>query len=194
MPNLEMIERATLAREQVNNELVPALLESFAGKVEQIGPTNDQIPQVFATPDSILEIAEWLRARGFNMLVDIGAADYYPNREPRFDVVYHFRQLPQLGMIRVRVRCTEKDQPPTLSNLWTMANPAEREVWDQFGISFRGHPALKRMLNPDDWEGYPLRRDYPMRGPRDLIQLEMPADENRYPSFADEVPNNGNGK
>lgn len=182
------IQRALEARETVNNEIVPALLEAFPGKVEQIAPTNDQIPQVFVTPGALLDVAQWLKGRGFNVLVDVAGADYYPKRDPRFDVVYHFRQFPALGMIRVRVRCTEKDEVHTLSHMWGMADPAEREVYDQFGIKFKNHPNLKRILNPDDWEGHPLRRDYPLRGPRALINLEMPADENRYHPFADEKP------
>lgn len=181
-----MIDRAEAARAQVNAEVLPALVQSFSPKVEPIAPTNDQIPQVWATPDSLLDVANWLKDRGFTMLVDIGGVDYHPKREPRFEVVYHFRQLATLGMVRVRVRCTEKDPLPSLASIWPMANPAEREVFDQFGIKFDGHPNLKRILNPDDWEGYPLRRDYPLRGPRALINLEMPAEENRYHPFVEE--------
>ncbi len=184
----EMLERGVQAREKVNAEIVPALVEAFAGKVEAIAPTNDLIPQVFATPDSLLKIALWLKERGFNVLVDVAGADYYPKRTPRFDVIYHFRQFPALGMLRVRVRCTEKDQVPTVSHIWQMADPAEREIYDQFGIVFKDHPNLKRILNPDDWEGHPLRRDYPLRGPRALINLDMPAEVNRYAAFADEKP------
>lgn len=182
------IERVEAAREKVNTEILPALLEAFEGKVEQIAPTNDLIPQVFATPDVLLKVALWLKDRGFNMLVDVGGADYYPKRDPRFEVVYHFRQFPALGMIRVRVRCTEKQQVPTLAHIWPMADAAECEVYDQFGVVFKDHPNLRRILNPDDWEGHPLRKDYPLRGPRALINLEMPADENRYHPFADEKP------
>lgn len=183
MPNTAQLERVAQAREAVNTEIIPAVLEAFAGKVEQIAPTNDLIPQVFATPDSLRDVALWLKDRGFKMLVDVGGADYYPRREPRFDVVYHFRQFPNLGMIRVRVRCTEKDAVGTVSDIWPLADAMEREVYDQFGVKFKGHPNLKRILNPDDWEGHPLRRDYPLRGPRGLINLEMPADQGRYHAF-----------
>lgn len=186
-----MIQRGLEARQRVASVVVPALVAAFPGKVEPIAPTNDQIPQLFITPDAVLDIAVWLKEQGFNMLVDITAADYYPKREPRFDVVYHFRQIPALGMIRLRARCTEKDQVPSLAHLWGMADPAEREVYDQFGIIFKNHPDLKRILNPDDWEGHPLRRDYPLRGPRALINLEMPADENRYHPFVDEPSKEG---
>lgn len=197
MANTAMIERANAARERVNNEIIPALAEAFPGKVEVVPAGNDQIPQVFVAPDVHVDVARWLKEQhGFHMMVDITAADYYPKREPRFDLVYHLRQMPNsdpkqaygLGMIRVRIKLTEKDQVHTLSHIWPMANAAEREIWDQFGIVFKNHPNLKRILNPDDWEGHPLRRDYPLRGPRALINLEMPADENRYHPFVDEEP------
>jgi len=188
---LNPIERANAARENVNTVVIPQLTEAFANKLEQIPPTNDQIPQVWATPDSLRAVALWLKDRGFAMLVDVAGVDYYPKRDPRFEVVYMFRDLKTLGMIRVRVRCTEKQAVPTLSDIWTMADPAEREIFDQFGITFKNHPNLTRMLNPDDWEGHPLRRDYPLRGPRALINLEMPADENRYHGFVDEESKDG---
>lgn len=186
MPKLDLIERGNAARDKVNTEIIPALIEAFAGKLESIAPTCDLIPQVFAKPDVLLDVALWLKDRGFNVLVDVAGADYYPQRDPRFEVIYHFRQFPALGMVRVRVRCTEKDEVPTVSHIWPMAEAPEREVYDQFGLKFSNHPNLKRILNPDDWEGHPLRRDYPLRGPRALINLEMPADMNRYAAFADE--------
>ena len=191
MPNNAQFERIAAAREQVNTEIMPALLEAFTGQAEQIAPTNDLIPQAWATPAALESVALWLKDRGFAMLIDIGGVDYYPKRDPRFEVVYQFRDLKTLGMIRIRVRCTEKDGVPTLAHIWPMANPAEREIYDQFGIKFTGHPNLKRILNPDDWEGYPLRRDYPLRGPRALINLEMPADLNRYAAFVDEDSKEG---
>jgi len=194
MSKLEMIERGNAAREKVNAEIVPALLEAFKEKAELIAPTNDLIPQVFVTPGALLDVALWLKDRGFNVLVDVAGADYYPRREPRFEVIYHFRQFPALGMIRVRVRCRELDQPSTLSHIWPMADAPEREVYDQFGVKFKDHPEMKRILNPDDWEGHPLRRDYPLRGPRALISLEMPAEQNRFAAFVDEADATTEGK
>ncbi|OTA41478.1 MAG: hypothetical protein A6D92_06325 [Symbiobacterium thermophilum] len=189
-------ERLAAARERVNNEIIPALMEAFPGKVERIPPSNDQIPQVYVAPDVHEPVARWLKERGFHMLVDITAADYWPKREPRFELVYHLREMPEkdpkgekgLGMIRVRVKLSEKDPIQSLSHIWEMANPAEREIWDQFGLNIVGHPNLKRILNPDDWEGHPLRRDYPLRGPRALINPELPADENRYHPFVETEP------
>jgi NADH/F420H2 dehydrogenase subunit C len=118
---------------------------------------------------------EGLKAGGFTMLTDIGGVDY-PGREPRFDVVYHLIDLKATATTvaavgkpeRVRVLCGVPEDAavvPTVSDLWPSADWAEREVFDLFGISFSGHPDLRRIQMPVDWEGYPLRKDYPLRGP-----------------------------
>jgi len=129
-----------------------------------------------ATPATVRAMLEGLKADGFNMLVDIGGADY-PGREgSRFDVVYHLMRLPRgqsdqaaIGTPqRVRILCAVAEDAalvPTVSDLWPAADWAEREIFDLFGISFSGHPDLRRIQLPDDWEGYPLRKDYPLRGP-----------------------------
>ena len=116
-----------------------------------------------------------LRAGGFHLLVDVGGADY-PGRVPRYDVVYHLvklandaRNVAAVGRPeRVRVLCgvPEDDlEVPTVSDLWPSANWAEREVFDLFGVRFAGHPDLRRIQMPEEWEGHPLRKDYPLRGP-----------------------------
>ncbi|MHB1551669.1 MAG: NADH-quinone oxidoreductase subunit C [Vulcanimicrobiaceae bacterium] len=116
-----------------------------------------------------------LKAEGFTMLLDLGAVDY-PQRTPRFDVVYHLLKLPpaaasasEIGTPeRVRVLCglpAEHPSVPTASDLWRSADWAEREAYDLFGITFEGHPDLRRIQMPVDWEGHPLRKDYPLRGP-----------------------------
>jgi NADH-quinone oxidoreductase subunit C len=176
------------ARERVITAVLPELASAFPGAVAELPLTQDGIPQVSVGPAGVAKVARWLKEHGFNMLVDIGGVDYYPKRTPRFEVVYHFRELPGWGVLRVRCVCGEKDEVPTLSHLWEMADPAEREIWDQFGIKFKDHPNLTRILNPDDWEGHPLRRDYPLRGPRALVQLQLePASEhNLYWPFTDE--------
>ncbi|MGH8164139.1 MAG: NADH-quinone oxidoreductase subunit C, partial [Rhodanobacteraceae bacterium] len=116
-----------------------------------------------------------LKAQGFALLVDIGAADY-PERVPRFDVVYHLLNLAnrragvaEIGTPqRVRILCgvpAETPQVPTATDLWLNADYAEREIFDLFGITFEGHPDMRRIQMPHDWEGHPLRKDYPLRGP-----------------------------
>jgi NADH-quinone oxidoreductase subunit C len=99
----------------------------------------------------------------FNVLVDITAVDYL-GRVPRFDVVYNLLSLPFTRRIRVKVQI-EGDEPAldTVSNLWQSANWLEREVWDMFGIRFSGHPDLKRILLYEEFQGHPLRKDYPIR-------------------------------
>ncbi len=108
------------------------------------------------------------------MLLDLGAVDYL-ERAPRFDVVYHLLKLPrksagvkEIGKpARLRVLCGVDDgqRLPSAVDLWKSADWAEREVFDLFGLVFEGHPDLRRIQMPHDWEGYPLRKDYPMRGP-----------------------------
>ncbi|HEY5341415.1 MAG TPA: NADH-quinone oxidoreductase subunit C, partial [Candidatus Aquilonibacter sp.] len=115
-----------------------------------------------------------LKNEGYTMLLDLGAVDYL-GRTPRFDVVYHLLKMPlraasvaQLATpARLRVRCETPDgvHLPTVSDLWKAADWAEREVFDLFGIVFDGHPDLRRIQMPHDWEGHPLRKDYPLRGP-----------------------------
>ncbi len=117
---------------------------------------------------------EQLKADGFTMMLDLGAVDYL-GRSPRFDVVYHLLALsPSAATVeqagtpkRVRILCGIDDGQslPTCSDLWKSADWAEREVYDLFGIVFDGHPDLRRIQMPLDWEGHPLRKDYPMRGP-----------------------------
>jgi NADH:ubiquinone oxidoreductase subunit C len=116
-----------------------------------------------------------LRDDGWTMLLDLGAADY-PLREKRFDVVYHLLKLPrrvasvaEVGRPqRMRLLCAvdgANAHVPTVSDLWKAADWAEREVFDLFGIVFDGHPDLRRIQMPHTWEGHPLRKDYPLRGP-----------------------------
>jgi NADH-quinone oxidoreductase subunit C len=115
-----------------------------------------------------------LKNDGYSMLLDLGAVDYLP-RVPRFDVVYHLlkiRTTPgSVGDVgtppRYRVLCgvNEGEHLPSVMDLWKSADWAEREVYDLFGIVFDGHSDLRRIQMPYDWEGHPLRKDYPMRGP-----------------------------
>ena len=126
------------------------------------------------TPDKLRSRLERLQYDGFSMLLDIGGVDYL-HRTPRFDVAYHLLKLPvvptsvsALGAPeRMRVLCgVDEDVPlPSVSDLWPCANWAEREVYDLFGIVFEGHPDLRRIQMPSNWKGYPLRKDYPLRGP-----------------------------
>jgi NADH-quinone oxidoreductase subunit C len=117
---------------------------------------------------------EALKAEGYSMLLDIGGVDYLP-REPRFDLVYHLLKMPLVAAsiaevgtpARFRLLCGVNDGAviKTSVDLWQNADWAEREIFDLFGLSFQGHPDMRRIQMPYDWVGHPLRKDYPLRGP-----------------------------
>lgn len=100
----------------------------------------------------------------FNMLLDETAVDYFPQENPRFQIVYHLYSMAHKQVLRVRVPAVGGNQPSiqTLETVYPNANWKEREIWDMFGIHFKGHSDMRRILMPDDWEGYPLRKDYPL--------------------------------
>jgi len=133
-------------------------------------------PTLYVSRDHLVETLRTLRddpELAYGVLVEITAADYLP-REPRFEVVYHLVRLgveqptragstPQ-ARVRLKVRVPgEAPWVPTACDLFRAANWLEREVWDLFGIRFEGHPDLRRLLLTDDWEGHPLRKDYPVQ-------------------------------
>jgi len=124
---------------------------------------------------SLRATLERLRREGCSVLLDVGCVDYLP-REPRYDVVYHLLALPvraasvaEVGTprrVRLLVGVAAGDETlPSIVDLWPAADWPEREIFDLFGIRFAGHPNLRRVQMPDDWEGHPLRKDYPLRGP-----------------------------
>ena len=139
-----------------------------------VRPAIDDAAIEVIAPEELRARLEALRNDGYTMLLDLGAVDYL-QRVPRFDVVYHLLKMPvgtatvaQVGTpARLRVRCgiNDGEHLPTVSDLWKAADWAERETFDLFGIVFDGHPDLRRIQMPHDWEGHPLRKDYPLRGP-----------------------------
>jgi len=120
-------------------------------------------------PDRLIRVCEFLRDEPdltFKYLSDLTAVDNYPN-EPRFEVVYHLLSLQNAERLRLKVRVgSENPRVDSLVPVYPCANAFEREVFDLFGIHFAGHPYLRRILMPEDWEGHPLRKDYPTEGYR----------------------------
>lgn len=102
----------------------------------------------------------------FNFLADVTCVDWYPS-EPRFEVVYHLLSIPNKERVRLKVKL-EGSSPvvDSIFPVWPAANFFEREVFDLFGVRFSGHPYLRRIQMPEDWEGHPLRKDYPVEGYR----------------------------
>jgi NADH-quinone oxidoreductase subunit C len=102
----------------------------------------------------------------FNFLSDVTCVDWYPS-EPRFEVVYHLLSIPKKERVRLKVRLSSSSPSvDSITSLWPGANFFEREVYDLFGVRFAGHPYLRRIMMPEDWEGHPLRKDYPVEGYR----------------------------
>jgi NADH-quinone oxidoreductase subunit C len=118
--------------------------------------------------DQIAEVARYLRDTPglvYNFLSDISAVDYYPdyNRPERFGVSYHLYSMLYNRRLRLKVFVPEEEpEVPTVTTVWPAANWLEREIFDMMGIRFTGHPDMRRLLMPADWNGHPHRRDYPL--------------------------------
>jgi NADH-quinone oxidoreductase subunit C len=111
----------------------------------------------------------------FDFCSDVTATDWPPRKEGRFDLIYCLYSTRHRHRVRVKVRAGENDPVPSATAIWPAANWLEREVYDMFGVNFTGHPDRRRILMPDDWQGFPQRKDYPLEGPGELL-MENPID------------------
>lgn len=139
--------------------------EAILEVAEHLGETT-----LVVRSDALLVVGAALRDAPdlrYDFLADITAVDW-PEREPRFDVVYHLLSLSTRAVVRLKVWLGNDgdDQPqvPSVTGVWPAADWFEREIFDLFGIRFDGHPNLTRILMPEDWVGFPLRKDYPLTG------------------------------
>jgi NADH-quinone oxidoreductase subunit C len=114
-------------------------------------------------------------AARFDYLSDLTATDWPPRTEARFDVIYCLYSTKHRHRVRIKVKAGERDGVPSVTDLWPAANWLEREVWDMFGVNITGHPDRRRILMPEDWQGFPQRKDYPLEGPGELL-MENPID------------------
>jgi NADH-quinone oxidoreductase subunit C len=156
-------------------DCVRALQEALPGAVAQVCYWVGDWTVVVAAP-RLPEAARWLRddpGASFDYCSDVTAVDWAARPGERFDVVYCLYSTRRRARLRLKVRVAEGDSVPSVSGLWPAAGWLEREVWDMFGIRFDGHPDLRRILMPEEWQGHPLRKDYPLEGPGELI-LESP--------------------
>jgi len=118
------------------------------------------------TREEIVAAAKAIQDAGYNFLEDVTAVDWYPS-SPRFQVTYHILSHGMKERVRLRVMLDDADPViSTITHVWPSANFYEREVFDLFGIRFSEHPNLRRIMMPDEWEGHPLRKDYPVEGYR----------------------------
>jgi NADH-quinone oxidoreductase subunit C len=155
---------------------VSSLQSALSGAIERVSYwVGDWTLVVPAS--RLLEVATYLRdtpGAQFDFCSDVTASDW-PPRERRFDVVYCLYSIALRHRVRVKVRAADGEAVPSVTGVWPAANWLEREVFDMFGIRFEGHPDLRRILMPDEWQGHPERKDYPLEGPGELL-LESPTD------------------
>ena len=165
--------------------ILTSLQEAVPTTLFEAVPTVDLNATIYAPGADLPVVARALRERPdlrFDFLAELTAADYHP-REPRFELVYLLVSLEHRRRLRLKIRLPGNDaRVATVTGVWPCANWLEREVWDLFGIVFDGHPDPRRLLMPEDWEGFPLRKDYPVQitmTPRSSEPLQVSEEEFR---------------
>lgn len=160
-------------------KLIASLQEAVPGAECESAPSADLHATLYAPRDHLRALALALRDRPdlrFDFLAELTAADYRPNK-PYFELVYILVSFEHRHRVRLKVRLPGEDPHiATVSDVWPAANWLEREVWDMFGIAFDGHPDPRRLLMPEDWDGFPLRKDYPVQirlKPRTAAPLQV---------------------
>ena len=147
------------------NIAVQKLRAAMPDAIEEVSSFRDQV-SVRVFKDRIVEVCTFLRdtpGLEFDFMTDLTAVDY-PTRPRRFDVVIHLYSMTQNHRLRVKAAVGEDETIPTLAFVWKTSNWQERECYDMFGVVFEGHPDLRRILLPEDWQGFPMRKDYPLGG------------------------------
>jgi NADH-quinone oxidoreductase subunit C len=145
--------------------VVEKLKGKFSTSVQEVSEFRGETT-VTVKKEDVVAVSTFLKKEsGYNFLCDLCGVDYL-GQEPRFMVVYNLYNIGTKERLRLKVPVEEGDpRVDTVSGVWSTANWHERECWDLMGISFNHHPDLRRILMPDDWEGHPLRKDYPLQGP-----------------------------
>ena len=154
---------------------IAALQAAIPGSVEAISYYVGDWT-IIVPASNILAISKWLRESpdaAFDLCTDLTATDWPPRSAARFDVVYCLYSIRHRHRLRVKAKSGE--QIASVTPVWPACNWLEREVYDMFGITFTGHPDLRRILMPLDWQGFPQRKDYPLEGPGELL-MENPID------------------
>jgi NADH-quinone oxidoreductase subunit C len=145
------------------NATAVALNERFPDGIVDAKFALDELTLIVAA-EQLIPICQALKSDfQFERLSAVTAVDWWPS-SPRFEIVYLLHSISRNVRLRVKVRAGENEEIDTVCYVWRAANWYEREVFDLFGVRFRNHPNLERIMMPPDWEGYPLRRDYPVHG------------------------------
>jgi NADH-quinone oxidoreductase subunit C len=155
--------------------LIAMLQDAVPGAQFEAAPSIDLQTTIYVSADALSGVARALRDRrdlAFTFLADITAVDFWPT-EPRFELVYLLVSPANRLRLRLKVRLNaDAAHTATVTGIWPAANWLEREVWDMFGIAFDGHPDPRRLLMPEDWDGFPLRKDYPVQIRKTAISSE----------------------
>jgi NADH-quinone oxidoreductase subunit C len=158
--------------EILKENAIAASLEAADPALLLGGNTEHNELTLEVVPEKILSALGLLKDQKFERLSSVTAVDRYP-MDPRFEVVYHLQSVSR--NVYVRLKCRPTGQNPEIDSataVYASANWYEREVWDLFGVVFKGHPNLTRIMMPESWEGHPLRRDYPVHGHKYSYQNE----------------------
>ncbi|MEO0278336.1 MAG: NADH-quinone oxidoreductase subunit C, partial [candidate division WOR-3 bacterium] len=145
---------------------VRKIKEKFPGAIIDLKYFRDELT-VVVDKNYLLDVCFMLRddpETCYNFLTEVIGV-HYPDREKVFEVVYHLYSVKYAKRLRLKVMLAEDEEVESVYPVWPSANWYERECYDMFGIRFKNHPDLRRILMPEDWEGYPLRKDYPLEGP-----------------------------
>jgi len=149
-------------------KIADTLKERFPDEVLDVREFRGQV-SVTVRKENIVKISRFLHDESdlfFDYLVDLCGVDYLGKKDVRFEVVYHLYSIKHRHALRIKAEVPENDaRIDSVMPVWIGVNWHERECYDMYGIIFAGHPDLRRVLLPEDWEGYPLRKDYPLKGP-----------------------------
>lgn len=151
--------------DQLKDHAVTAAVDAQFPDAVTGGHAERAEPTLFIAPSRIVEVCQFLKQeQAFVRLSAVTCVDWHP-ADPRFEVVYLLHSLKKNARLRLKCWVSEADpEIDSVTGVWRSANWYEREVFDLFGIRFRNHPDLRRILMPVDWEGHPLRKDYPVHG------------------------------
>lgn len=155
-------------------KIIEWLEKQPSGRILEVHEFRGEITAVVALPTlhSLLGDLKKNSLTSFDLLVDLTAVDWL-ERKPRFDLVYHLCSLSLNHRLRVKARVNEDEAVESVTDLWKAALWLEREVWDMFGIPFRNHPDLRRILMYPEFKGHPLRKDYPLQGEQPRIPYRI---------------------
>jgi len=148
---------------EIHEKVEKKLRDSFSSSIREVSHFRDELTFLIEK-DALLDVLRFLKDDPeftYVFLTDLTATDW-PDREERHEVVYQLYSFDSHTYVRIKVRAKQGEKVASATAIWDVANPFEREVYDLFGVEFEGHPNLTRILTPEGFEGFPLRKDYPL--------------------------------